>query len=249
MSLIITLYIREGIVMAADSRMTLTFKDNIENSEDKNLDTKKDIDIKNISVEFTDSNNKLFLANNIGISSYGQSSIKGTPISGYIESFINEELDASNNKIKDVAEKLGSYFRNFSDIPKTYFHIAGYDREDDKYVQHVWLVDIEKDEIRRLNKPEMSGASWGGETDILSRLIHKNGVIDNGKIKPYPYYQIPWTFFTLQDAIDFVIYAIRTTTESMRFQQRKRTVGGPIDILVIKPNSGYWIQKKELHGE
>lgn len=227
----------------------LTFKDNSENGGDKNIDIKKDTDIKNISVEFTDSNNKLFLANNIGISSFGRSDIKGAPISGYIESFINEELDAGNNKIKDVAEKLRSYFRIFEEIPKTYFHVAGYEIEDDKYVQYVWFVDVEKDSIKRLNKPDLSGANWGGETDILSRLIQKNGIIDNGEVKPYPYYRIPWTFFTIQDAIDFAIYAIRTTTESMRFQQRKRTVGGPIDILVIKPNGAYWIQKKELHGE
>ena len=54
---------------------------------------------------------------------------------------------------------------------------------------------------------------------------------------------------TLQDAIDFSIYAIRTTIDTMRFQARPKNVGGPIDVLVITPDETRWIQKKELRGE
>jgi hypothetical protein len=55
---------------------------------------------------------------------------------------------------------------------------------------------------------------------------------------------------TLQDAIDFAVYAVRTTIETMRFQQKEKTVGGPIDILVIKPNEvPTWIKRKELSSE
>lgn len=54
---------------------------------------------------------------------------------------------------------------------------------------------------------------------------------------------------TLQDAIDFSIYAIRTTIDTMRFQARPKTVGGPIDVLLISPEEAKFIQKKELHGE
>ena len=54
---------------------------------------------------------------------------------------------------------------------------------------------------------------------------------------------------TLQDAIDFSIYAIRTTIDTMRFQARPKTVGGPIDVLLLTPKEVKWIQSKELHGE
>ena len=47
---------------------------------------------------------------------------------------------------------------------------------------------------------------------------------------------IAWNFMTLQDAIDFVRYAINITIETMRFSNVNKTVGGPIDILVITPN-------------
>jgi hypothetical protein len=53
----------------------------------------------------------------------------------------------------------------------------------------------------------------------------------------------------LQDAIDFSIYAIRTTIDTIRFQARPKNVGGSIDVLVIAPDGAKWIQRKELKGE
>jgi hypothetical protein len=59
---------------------------------------------------------------------------------------------------------------------------------------------------------------------------------------------VPWNFLTLQDAIDFVRYAICTTSDSQQFQQRIKNVGGPIDLLVIKSGEdSVWIEKKKLH--
>jgi hypothetical protein len=53
----------------------------------------------------------------------------------------------------------------------------------------------------------------------------------------------------LQDAIDFAIYAVKTTRDTMRFQTRFKTVGGPVDVLVIKPEKAFLVQRKELHAE
>ena len=61
---------------------------------------------------------------------------------------------------------------------------------------------------------------------------------------------IIWDTMSLQDAIDFTIYAIQTTIDTMRFQARPKNVGGPIDVLLFttseKPR---WIQSKEYHGK
>ena len=43
-------------------------------------------------------------------------------------------------------------------------------------------------------------------------------------------------FFTLQDAIDFSTYAVRTTIEHSVSSSEVRTVGGPIDVLAIFPS-------------
>lgn len=63
----------------------------------------------------------------------------------------------------------------------------------------------------------------------------------------FPEASINWGMFTLQEAIDFAVYAVRTTIATMRFQSLPVTVGEPIDLLVIKPNQVLWLSKKELH--
>ena len=60
--------------------------------------------------------------------------------------------------------------------------------------------------------------------------------------------EIAWDLMTLQDGIDFAEYAIKTTIDTMRFQMAPKTVGNPIDILIIKPNGAKWIKHKELHA-
>ena len=95
MSFIITLNVREGIVMASDSRLTLSTQRQV------NQQT-----VHNISVGMSDSNYKTFLTNNkIGISTFGAAEIQGIPIAGYIESFINNEC-ADTDTVENVAQKI-----------------------------------------------------------------------------------------------------------------------------------------------
>ena len=58
--------------------------------------------------------------------------------------------------------------------------------------------------------------------------------------------QVAWNLMTLQDAVDFARYTIQTTAETMRFQQRLKTVGGPVDVLIIKPTGASFLTRKEL---
>jgi len=187
--------------------------------------------------------------NNIGISTYGAADIQGVPIAGYIESFISEQL-SEEDEVDSVPQKLLDYFKKFPGPPNTKFHVAGYKTENNQREQHVWHVTVLAGRIERANPPGKQGATWSGESDILSRLVQPVGLLDDkGKLKnPPPYFQIPWHFFTLQDAIDYAVYAVKVTIDSIRFQPRPKTVGGPVDVLVIKPNEAFWVQRKKLHG-
>jgi hypothetical protein len=101
-----------------------------------------------------------------------------------------------------------------------------------------------------LNPPGQQGASWGGEVDVLTRLIQPVAEVNQqGEVVTrLPSHPIPWNFFTLQDAIDFAIFAIGSTINAMRFELRPKTVGGPIDVLIIKPTGAFWAQRKELRA-
>ena len=70
MSFVITAYVREGIVMAADSRLSLNTQQTV-GTNTKHL----------ITVGQSNSNQKLFVTNNgIGISTVGDADIKGVPV-------------------------------------------------------------------------------------------------------------------------------------------------------------------------
>jgi hypothetical protein len=198
MSFVITLYVREGIVMASDSRLTL-------NSET----VVGGVRTRSLAVALSDTNYKTFLApNRIGISTYGAADIGGVPIGGYAEG-------------------------------------------DGTAAQQVWHVDVRAGGVQQMNPPGQQGATWGGEADILARLVQPVGQLDNsgGSTGPLPHFPIQFQFFTLQDAIDFALFALRATIDAIRFQPRAKTVGGPIDVLVIKPTEATWIQRKALQGE
>ena len=70
----------------------------------------------------------------------------------------------------------------------------------------------------------------------------------NNQPIPVPRPPIFWDAMALQDAIDFSIYAVRTTIDTMRFQARQKNVGGPIDVLLITPDVAEWIQRKTMRG-
>ena len=239
MSLVITQFVREGIVMAADSRMTLNTSQQTGPNQ-----------ITQVAAGLSDSTFKLFLApNRVGIATAGDASIANVPLSGYIESFISEELADQQLPVDEVPQKVLDYFTKLPGPPNTIFHVAGYKLEGGHHVQHVYRVSLAERKAIRSNNPNEQGLVLDGEGDILAKLIQRVAVIDaeNNVQQVLPWFSIPWQFFTLQDAIDFSVYAVKVTIDSLRFQPRAKTVGGPIDVLVIKPSETTWISRKELH--
>jgi len=240
MSLVITLWVREGIVMAADSRLTLNQK-RPSTAEGAML---------SLSVAQTDATNKLFQlgGTQIGISTVGAADVAGTPIGGYMQEFENSVSGAQDLSVEQVAGRLLEYFHSLPGPPSIVFYVAGYCRIQEQLLQQVWQVSVSENNVKQMNVVLQQGAAWNGESDAMTRLLNPVWAkADDGQYVQLPQFDIPWGYFTLQDAVDFAIYAIRTTIDSMRFQLRSKTVGGPIDVLVIEPSKAYWVQHKTLH--
>lgn len=243
MTFIITLYVREGVVMASDSRLSL----NQNEQTGPNAVTRLDI-------AQSDANYKTFLTpNQVGISTFGAADIGGVPISGFIQSFIEEQLHEGDS-VAATPQLLLDYFRAQPGPPAVFFHVAAYDTDASGHrEQFVWRVDVVANLVVRRNPPNTGvptqGAAWDGELDVLSRLLARVQFLNalGAAEVDMPAPQIPWNFFTLQDAIDFALYAVRTTSDTIRFQVRPKTVGGPIDVLVLLPSESHWVQRKELH--
>lgn len=117
------------------------------------------------------------------------------------------------------------------------------------------------------------GANWIGQTDVVSRIIkgwdprifNATFVGEAIKQKGQPEiekqlnrleYAINWGAMPLQDAIDFTVLAIQTTSAIQRFSDGIQAdpgdvpgVGGPIDVLVLTPDGPQWVKQKELKVE
>ena len=227
----------EGIVMASDSRTTYN----------RTLSAPK-CTIHENGVHFADSTYKTFLTpKGVGISTCGQASINGKPIAGFIEEFINLCKDDNIEIIKD---KIIPFFHNLDSNINTNFILGGYQIDTDgSYQQKIYHLKTKTNEIIPYDT-STQGALWDGEIDILSRVLTSVYQYDkdNDNYFPLPEYNVPFSHFTIQDAIDFAKYGIQTTIDTMKFQERVKTVGGNIDILIIKPDNSFWIARKELHN-
>jgi hypothetical protein len=172
--------------------------------------------------------------------------MQGVPIAGYVESFIKENL-SNDAQVDEIPQRILKYFRDISQSLDTTFVVTGYKKNSNTWEQQVWEVKVSKNSAVRVDEPGSQGAYWGGDGDVLSRLLQPVGTQSNEGFQAYPNYPIQFGYFTLQDAIDYSIYAVKVTIDTMWFHPRPKTVGGPIDVLVIKPDEAIWVQKKMLH--
>lgn len=230
--------------MAADSRQIITL-------ENKTPDGPVNL-IETIRSNFV---YKIFYLaqQNVGISTFGESILGRLTIETHIKRFAEEGVDPDDD-IHSVPEKLLEYFKARFPNSDTAFHVAGIKREEKISMPRVMHVQISRNEIKQLNihsenNEIVYGTSWGGQGDIIANLLQPGQLMTSTGVTHIPKPPILWDTLPLQDAIDFSIYAVRTTIDTMRFQARPKSVGGPIDVLVLTQEGSHWIQRKNLHGE
>lgn len=255
MSLVITTYVPEGIVMASDSRQSITIESKTPEGEElPKVDT---INSDNVYKTFLLSKkgveNKLFFE--VGVSFFGQDLLGGISIASHIKRFSEERLLNDENDIITIPKNLLEFFRKLFPAVDTGFHVAGYMREKEGETSkpYIYYCHVGRNIIERKNlKPNGNlnyGATWSGQIDVLAGILQPT-LLPGREGKAVTMHKPPiiWDAMTLQDAIDFSIYAIRTTIDTIRFQARPKNVGGPIDVLVITTDGAKWIQRKELRG-
>lgn len=254
MSLVITTYIPEGIVMASDSRQSITIEG--KTPEGKGLPKVDTVNSDNVYKTFLlskkDIENKSFFE--VGVSFFGQDLLGGISIASHIKRFSEERL-TDEDDITKIPENLMEFFRKLFPAVDTGFHVAGYMREKEGEASkpHIYYCHVGRNIIERKNvKPDGNltyGATWAGQIDVLAGILQPTLLpAREGKAVTMHKPPIIWDAMALQDAIDFSIYAIRTTIDTIRFQARPKNVGGPIDVLVITSDGIRWIQRKELYG-
>lgn len=268
MSLIVTVCTSEGLVLASDSRSTYTRTE----TRDGKVIVKFGAHYTDTTYK------TFLCDNRIGISTCGDGTICEKAIAGHIENYINNVYEkddtveiASQKLLKyfaelpeksDITFHVAGYKKEGGkDIAQVYSVLTA-SRQVNMLREGVcganW--DGERATLTRLVKnsyvvPEANAIPIGtitlnrkNEDGTDNSIVLKNQIAIPGGSLRQPELDIAWGLMTLQDGIDFANYAIKSTIDSMRFQVAPKTVGGPIDILVIKPNGATWIQRKELHA-
>ena len=253
----------EGIVLAADSRVTLMTQA---------------VGGPMFASTF-DNTTKLLRVNGqdyVGIVTYGLGAIGQTnprTAHSYIPEF-EASIKQSRLNVKKIAEELGKFFMErwkdqkmpkpdeWIGQPEMVFLLGGYD-EGEPY-GCVYEVGIPNRPTPKPWHESGFGPVWGGQQEFVGRLIHGFDPSLVTVIKDHLHLSdeqadslkkeldklqvsIPYQFLPLQDCINLSTLLVRTTMEMQSFYLGLRGVGGNIDVAAITKTAGFQpIREKEV---
>lgn len=263
MSLGIIVKCPEGLVLAAESRVTInanTPAGKIHNNFD---------------------NAKKLLGFNgphkhIGVITYGLGSLQLRTAQSFMPEF-ESSLPDERLTVVQFADHLGNFFmeqwknegmpeaKTWKESPMI-FMVAGFD-EGEPYgkVCELNIPHSSKPVIIRDTKD--FGVNWGGQREIVDRLVkgYDNRVLNvvqkklglnakqmaelNRELAPLQM-QIPVQIMALQDCIDLANFIMRTTISGQELSIGVRGCGGNVDVAVITRTEGInMIKEKELQAK
>ncbi len=249
----------DGLILAADSRLTVTFPLGVEPR------------YKVVS----DSSNKLFAIGRVGVAVFGEAFILDRSIQSFVEEYQGKA--AKGDDVHETAKGFTQYFAKYYDqhvaakkaAPVLGFLFAGYDKSGiGRLVEVDFPVPRTPTDLSQ-DTHANQGLVWRGQTDVIRRLIkgydpsitelsplQKLAVPDQqqfvkelGNIE----YYIPYNFINLQDGIDLSLALVQATVDMQRFAFGTYGhpgdipgVGGSVDVLTIGPTEINWVKRKTL---
>lgn len=269
MSLAIVFKGSEGVVLSADSRVTLTVPVKDGAGKDWLVPATFDNATKLL---------KIVGQNYVAAVTYGLGTL-GHPEPRTAHSLM-PELEAAIDptvrlSVEDFAKKLSAFFMDQWNtrmppgvVPGTMvFLVAGFD-ENAPYGR-VFEIQIPTAPApaERIGTGEF-GPLFGGQQEITARLLNGQDPpgmaaikqelgLDDVKVKQLETKiaevssaKIPYQFLPLQDCVDLSMLLVRTTAQIMEYQTSVRGVGGAIDVATITRQEGFrYVQYKEIRGQ
>jgi hypothetical protein len=267
MTICVFVRVAEGLVLAADSVVTLS-------GEVTDPQGNRGIAV----VQTFNFANKVSHVKDypIGVMTWGLASIGERSIQSLIMEFEYDYPSLEENKtftVRKVAEDLVQFIKKryddaFSSEPPEVrglgVFIGGFSH--DAFFSEQYQYEYQKSDgliDPRPNNPNGTpqfGAGWYGMTDALVRLVKgydpgsleelvARGV-DRGIIEQWVndnVSELPLVFagMPIQDAIDFAEYCVNVVIGRWRFGPGAPICGGNIDIAVLRPQSFTWAQRKQ----
>jgi len=269
----------EGVVLAADSRVTLNNVVDIPGAVPGAVQ-------KALIPATFDSATKLLNVKSqthVGAVTFGTASIgQAAPrtVASFLPEFEDELSKAKKGRlsVENFANKLGEFFTAqwaTAKMPtpaapgnEMIFLVGGYDEGAPH--GRVFTVSVPNAPKAVEFAANDFGATWGGQRQFVDRLLtgfdpgisqhiydalniaanQRQPAILNQELTKKLALPIPWQFLPLQDCIDLCIFLIRTTIQVQQWVVALRGVGGAIDVATITRTGGFKIvQVKELKGD
>jgi hypothetical protein len=252
----------EGLVLAAESRLTLTAPQP---------------DGKLLPVSFDNATKVFGFARPhtaVGVVTYGLGGIGLRSAYSFVPE-LKEHLQAVRLPVAEFAKSVSEfYMERWGQIipadwtgPAMTLVVAGFN-EGEAYGR-VYVIDIPSapEPRAQAEEPDEFGITWGGQREIVDRLLRGyderalaiatevlglSGTQVDGLRKALGplQMQLPLPAMPLQDCVDLAILFVKTTVEAQRLTVGVRGCGGPIDVAIITRAGGMqFVQQKRVRGE
>jgi hypothetical protein len=265
MSIIVSVKIHDGIVMASDSATTFYTSDGkpgqIYEHANKIVNLLKGLPI--------------------GVMTCGSGGIGNASIAtllkdlrqrlvGDDEAHADWKLDLKNYTMEFVSSRVHQFFtEKAKEADFKYFlllRVCGY--SSGQILPEVWQVTLNEgkcfDPLCVQSEGDF-GVRWNGEEEALNRMILGFGTITettatalgttteqivefSKNVIPHTYESLILPAAPIQDAINLARFLVETTTGFIQFSiTRTKTVGGPVEIAAITKHEGFkWVQRKHF---
>lgn len=219
MSLITCVVVPAGIVISADTRVTLPITMRVENPPASGQ-------FINVASTITQSDNaqKVFiLFNRFGVGCWGEAVMNNTPVQRYMQLIGTENPPPATTQ--NLAAGLLAYFRNLNPIPATFFIVAGFDNNNPS----VYVVDIAGNTSTRVLVDQQGNPVTGyraeGDTQVVLRLSNNNAIFPD------------FNQMYLLDGIGYSRFLVQATIDELRYENlmQTQTVGGSVNSVTLTP--------------
>ncbi len=256
----------EGIVLAADSRVSLQVQ-TAEGGPPQVLSF--------------DNATKLLRLNRqpfVGAITYGAAIIGLRTAHSFLPEFENlPDYRAIEEAlpVEDFAKWLSGFFQDRwrEAMPPEYpgpdmtFVVGGFDPGAAYGRVFMFAIPRQPQPVER-NPGNEFGMTWGGQLQIATRIIHGHDPvlpdllgkalgIEPDRIRAelrglgkHLEFRVPYEVLPLQDCVNLATFMVRTTITAQALAIGVRGVGGPIDVATITRTEGFrYVQRKRIRGE
>jgi hypothetical protein len=275
MSLGIAIKGPEGVVLAADSRVTI-FTQAPQMADQPLMLIPSTFDHATKLLRVRHENQKHVAAITFGAGAIGMTEPRTAR--SYMPEFEKQLGAAARMSVQEFANALSAFFgKRWTDggMPvdmgqqnDMFFYVGGYDGDDPYGKVFGFSVPTAPEPVLAIEDGQF-GAAWGGQREIVDRLVqgfdpqvpifaeeslgiapeHRNPNELYNQLKVKVGAPIPWQFLPLQDCVDLAMFLIKTTIAYQRFTVGIRGVGGATDVAAITRDGVNDIQMKQISGE